>query len=189
MLKKTLLAFLDHGEEYICQALLVFFVLILLLQIVFREQQHPLYWSEEIARYSFVWFAFFGAAYATRRSAHNRVTLQFRLFPAWVGTTCMVLGDGVWLVFNGIMIWKSLEAIQELRLLPYFTPALDWQLADVYLVFPLAFTLMSIRIVQVNILRFWFGKEPADLDTLPCTMSSLPAHDAQKEQKKMQAGA
>lgn len=86
MLKKVLLAILDNFEGYVSQVLLAFFVLILLLQIFLRQFGHPLYWTEELARYSFVWFVFFGASYAARLAAHNRVTIQFRPFPKWVAT-------------------------------------------------------------------------------------------------------
>ena len=91
MLKKVLLAILDNFEGYVSQVLLAFFVLILLLQIFLRQFGHPLYWTEELARYSFVWFVFFGASYAARLAAHNRVTIQFRPFPKWVGDACMLL--------------------------------------------------------------------------------------------------
>ena len=94
MLKKVLLAILDNFEGYVSQVLLAFFVLILLLQIFLRQFGHPLYWTEELARYSFVWFVFFGASYAARLAAHNRVTIQFRPFPKWVGDACMLLSDG-----------------------------------------------------------------------------------------------
>ena len=60
MLKKVLLAILDNFEGYVSQVLLAFFVLILLLQIFLRQFGHPLYWTEELARYSFVWFVFSG---------------------------------------------------------------------------------------------------------------------------------
>ena len=86
MPKKTFLTILDNLEGYVCQILLVFFVIVLLLQIVLRPMGLPLYWTEEMARYSFVWFVFFGASYATRLCAHNRMTVQFSLFPAGWGT-------------------------------------------------------------------------------------------------------
>lgn len=98
-------------------------MLILLLQIFLRQFGHPLYWTEELARYSFVWFVFFGASYAARLAAHNRVTIQFRPFPKWVGDACMLLSDGVWLFFNIVMVVESLTVIRELREFPYATPA------------------------------------------------------------------
>ena len=159
MLKKVLLAILDNFEGYVSQVLLAFFVLILLLQIFLRQFGHPLYWTEELARYSFVWFVFFGASYAARLAAHNRVTIQFRPFPKWVGDACMHLSDGVWLFFNIVMVVESLTVIRELREFPYATPALDWQLSYIYFIFPIAFTLMSARIIQVNVMKFILKKE------------------------------
>ena len=175
MSKKALLTVLDNFEGYVSQILLAFFVCILLLQIFLREFGHPLYWTEEIARYSFVWFVFFGAAYAARLAAHNRVTVQFRPFPRWVGDVCMLLGDAAWLVFNTVMVVESLEVIQELREFPYATPALDWQLSSIYFIFPIAFTLMSIRVIQVNILKFVLKK-------------NIPSPDRAAEQAFLEEG-
>ena len=86
MVAKKVLYFLDNIEKYICQLMLAFFVIILFAQIVLRAFFNiVLPWSEEISRFSFVWFVFFGASYAARLSAHNRVTIQFRLFPEAFG--------------------------------------------------------------------------------------------------------
>jgi len=164
MLKKVTLAILDHIESYICQALLVFFVVILFMQIIMREFGTPLYWSEELARYSFVWFVFFGATYAARLGAHNRVTLQFKLFPPIVGDIAMLLTDIIWIAFNGVMVMKGIEAIDVLIEFPYASPALDWQLSSVYIIFPVSFGLMTIRILQVNYIKFILKQEIKDPD-------------------------
>ena len=47
---------------------------------------------------------------------------------------------------------------------PYATPALDWDLGMVYLVFPLSFLLMAIRIVQVNVIKYILKEEILDPD-------------------------
>ena len=71
----------------------------------------------------------------------------------------MLLSDGVWLFFNSVMVVESLAVIRELREFPYATPALDWQLSYIYFIFPIAFTLMSARIIQVNVMKFVLKKE------------------------------
>ncbi len=48
MLKNALKAFFDHFESYLCQFLLVFFVLVVFLQIVLRQINMSLSWTEEI---------------------------------------------------------------------------------------------------------------------------------------------
>lgn len=164
MLKKICLAILDHFESYICQVLLVFFVVTLFLQIIMRALNHPLSWSEEVSRYAFLWFILFGACYATRLCALNRVALQFSKFPDWVAKYCLLLSDVIWLGFALVMAWYGYLAYLDLAEFPYYTPALDWDLSKIFLVFPISFVLMAIRIVQVNVIKFILKEEIADPD-------------------------
>ena len=159
MLKKVLLAILDNFEGYVSQVLLAFFVLILLLQIFLRQFGHPLYWTEELARYSFVWFVFFGARYGSRHAATAPVCILILPYHKRLGVASSIRRDGVWLFFNIVMVVESLTVIRELREFPYATPALDWQLSYIYFIFPIAFTLMSARIIQVNVMKFVLKKE------------------------------
>ena len=162
--KKIVLALLDHFESYLCQFLLVFFVVVILLQIVLRQINMSLPWTEEIARFAFIWFILFGACYATRLCALNRVTLQFSRAPKWVGNLFLFIGDIIWLCFSLIMAWEGYIAVLDLVEFPYATPALDWDLGMVYLVFPLSFLLMAIRIVQVNVIKYILKEEILDPD-------------------------
>jgi len=164
MLKKAFLAFMDHFESYICQVLLVFFVCVIFMQIVLRATGDSLKWTEEIARYAFLWFILFGACYATRLAALNRVTMQFSKFPPIVGKVCLLLGDLVWLVFCLIMAWHGYLAVIDLAEFPYYTPALDWDLSKIYLIFPISFLLMAVRIIQVNVIKYVLKREIADPD-------------------------
>lgn len=158
MLKKVLLAILDNFEGYVSQVLLAFFVLILLLQIFLRQFRAPPVLDGRTRAVFLCLVRLFRASYAARLAAHNRVTIQFRPFPKWVGDACMLLSDGVWLFFNIVMVVESLTVIRELREFPYATPALDWQLSYIYFIFPIAFTLMSARIIQVNVMKFVLKK-------------------------------
>ncbi len=155
---------LDNLEGILCKILLIFFVTTLLLQIIFRELHLPLTWSEEIARYAFLWFILFGASYATRRAALNRVTLQFAKAPAIVKNVCLLLGDLVWFAFALAMAYQGYLQVKDLAEFPYYTPALDWSLSWVYLAFPISFALMAIRIVQVNYMYYFLGKDIVDPD-------------------------
>lgn len=163
-MKRFFLAIMDHFESFLCQFLLVFFIIIIMLQIVLRALNMSLPWTEEIARYAFLWFILFGACYATRLCALNRVTLQFMKAPKWVGDTCLLLGDVIWFCFSLVMAWQGYLAVLDLQEFPYSTPALDWDLGIIYLVFPLSFLLMAIRIVQVNVMKFILHQEIADPD-------------------------
>ena len=185
MRSKAILKLLDNIESYLCQILLVFFVCLLFLQIVLRLvfgffhflsdyiavfSQYPLPasipWGEELSRMAFVWFVFLGATYAARLAAHNRVTFQFKLFPKIVGDISMLLSDIIWIAFNCTMIYFSILVIKEGLEYPEYSPTLDWIMAYIFFIFPIAFSLMTIRIIQVNIMRHILKIEIADVDKI-----------------------
>jgi TRAP-type C4-dicarboxylate transport system permease small subunit len=185
MRSRIFLKILDNFESYLCQILLVFFVCLLFLQIVLRMvfggidwlsqyiaflAHYPLPaslpWGEELSRFAFVWFVFFGATYAARLAAHNRVTFQFKLVPEIVGNISTFLADIVWIVFNSVMIFYSINVIKEGFQFPEYSPTLDWIMAYVFMIFPIAFSLMNLRIIQVNIMKYVLKIELADVDKI-----------------------
>ena len=121
-------------------------------------------WGEELARFSFVWFVFFGAVAAARLAAHNRVTFQFKKFSKRTQNYIEGFADLIWLIFNGVMIYKSIYLINSMMEFTYTSPTLGWDMAYVYFIFPMAFTLMSIRIIQVNYLKLVKGIDIRDPD-------------------------
>lgn len=187
-MKKFILAFMDHFESYLCQFLLVFFVVVVFMQIILRFLDASIPWTEEIARFAFIWFILFGACYATRLCALNRVTLQFMKAPKWFANLMLFISDMIWLGFSLVMAWEGYKAVLDLREFPYYTPALDWDQSYVYLVFPLSFTLMAIRIIQVNYIKFVLKQEIADPDQ-QSIKDSQNALAADKDAKKQGGNA
>ncbi len=164
-MKKIAMAVLDNVESYICQFLLSFFIILLFVQIISREVfSVNISWGEELARFSFVWFVFFGAVVAARLAAHNRVTFQFKKFSRKTQNYIEGFADLIWLIFNGVMIYKSVYLINSMMEFTYTSPTLGWDMAYVYFIFPMAFTLMSIRIIQVNYLKLVKGIDIRDPD-------------------------
>ena len=136
-------------------------------------------WGEELSRFSFVWFVFFGASYAARLAAHNRVTFQFKLFPKIVGDVSTFIADLIWIGFNCVMIYYSLSVIKEGFEFREYSPTLDWVMAYIFMVFPITFSLMSIRIIQVNIMKHILKIEIADVDEIDA--GSLDDEDLENE--------
>jgi len=185
MRAKKVLKILDNLESYLCQILLVFFVCLLFLQIVLRlvfglmdtlshyiaffekyDLPASLPWGEELSRFAFVWFVYFGATFAARLAAHNRVTFQFKLFPEIVGNISTLLADLIWIAFNTAMVFFSINVIKEGFQYPEYSPTLDWVMAYVFMIFPIAFSLMNIRIIQVNIMKYILKMEIDDVDKI-----------------------
>lgn len=181
MFVKYLLKLLDNFESYVCQLLLSFFVVILFLQIALRVCfNYVIPWSEEISRFAFVWFVFFGAAYAARLAAHNRVMIQFKLFPKVVQDVAMIVTDLIWVGFNAVMIQKSIEVIRDLTDFPYMSPALEWSMAYVYWIFPISFGLMIVRIIQVDIMKYVLKIEIKDVDSVDLEETNKLLLDAER---------
>ncbi|MBG0778616.1 MAG: TRAP transporter small permease [Desulfotignum balticum] len=171
---KTSITILDNIEGYLCKFFLSFFVILLFFQVIMRTVfQNSLAWSEEASRFAFVWFAFLGASYAARLGAHNRVTFQFKLFPKIVGDVSQIIADGIWLVFNAIMTVKSIEVIRDMMEFPFYSPALDIPMQYIYMLFPFTFTLMSIRIIQVNILKHILKRDIVDVDDISTDLEDI----------------
>lgn len=160
---RTLLRGLDNIESYVCRTLLVTFVSLLFLQIVLRQFfDYTLPWGEELATYLFVWFAFFGASYAARKAAHNRVTFQFKLFPQAFATVSEALADLLWLGFNLYFVYLSTDFVFNRMNLFWKSQTMGIPMKYIYLVLPLAFALMSLRIIQVNYLKLVKGIDVRD---------------------------
>lgn len=160
-----ILKIFDNIESYVCRGLLVFFVTLLFAQILSRELfEYSIPWGEELATYLFVWFAYFGASYATKLSAHNRVTFQFKLMPKKVAKIFEAFSDLIWLIFNGYFIYLSADFIFFKMNLFWKSQTLGVPMKYFYMVLPIAFTLMSLRILQVNYYRLVKGIDIRDPD-------------------------
>ena len=158
-----ILYFLDNIEGYICRTLLTLFVTLLFAQIVSRQLfGYSMSWSEELSVYMFVWFVYFGASYAARLNAHNRVIFQYKLMPSWLPPILEVLSDFVWICFNCYFVYLSYDFVFNKMNLFWKSQTLGIPMKYIYLVLPLCFTLMTIRILQVNYLKLVQGVEIVD---------------------------
>lgn len=155
---------LDHIESYICQALLAVFVTLLFVQIVSRQIfGTSITWIEELSVILFVWFAYFGASYAARMAAHNRVTFHIKKLPPRVGNVIEALGDVFWVLFNVVFIWFAVQYIGALK--PFVkAQTLGWPMKWVMAPMVVAFVLMTFRILQVNYMKLVLGIELRDPD-------------------------
>ncbi len=180
-----ILKFIDLLEGHICKVLLCFFVVLLFVQVLFRVViLESLSWSEELSRFAFVWFAFMGASYAARLGAHNRVTIQFKFVPELAKNIIMLLADGIWILFNVVMIRESFKVIADMIEFPFNSPALDLPMHYIYMIFPIAFGLLTVRIIQVNILKYVYGIELSDVDDVASDLDELEREMQEKNWKE-----
>lgn len=158
---------LNNIESYICRTLLAVFVCLLFLQVVVRTLfNFSFSWVEEASVYMFVWFVFFGASYAAKMGAHNRVTFQFKFLPPRAIKFIEAFADLFWIFFNVYFVYLAIDFIFNKMNKFQSSQTMGFHLSWVYIVLPIAFTLMTIRVLQVNYKKIILDEDLRDPDAI-----------------------
>lgn len=178
----------DNIESYICRALLATFVCLLFVQILARTLfAFSFSWVEELSVYMFVWFVFFGASYAAKMSAHNRVTFQFKFLPPKAIKYIEAFADLFWVFFNIYFVYLAIDFIFNRMNRFQSSQTMGFHLSWVYIVLPIAFTLMTIRILQVNYKKIVLNesiRDPDAIDLEEVRSETLGADKANSQEAK-----
>lgn len=175
------LKFLNNIESIICRSLLMVFVCLLFAQIVSREVfGHSISWVEELSVYMFVWFVFFGASHAAKMAAHNRVLFQFRSLSQRTVNWIEAFADLFWIFFNVYFIYVSIQFLSRMNVFQK-AQTLGVPMKYFYYIFPIAFVLMTFRIIQVNYLRLIKGVDIADPEKVDLEQVKKELHIEDKE--------
>ena len=139
----------DHLEEYLLIGSFFVTVTVVFIQVVARYVfNNSLSWSEEFARYIFVWQIWLGAAYAAKIDKHINITVGREKFPQRGQIVLEALVLVLWIGFAAFMVIKGREVIEFVIRSKQRTPALRISMAIPYLSVPVGCTLMGFRIVQ-----------------------------------------
>ncbi len=175
---------MNNIESYICRTLLAIFVCLLFLQVIVRTLfDFSFSWVEELSIYMFVWFVFFGASYAAKMGAHNRVTFQFKFLPPRAIKYIEAFADLFWIFFNVYFVYLSIDFIFNKMNKFQSSQTLGFHLSWVYIVLPIAFTLMTIRVIQVNYKKIILNEDLRDPDAID--LEEVRAETAAAEQIHM----
>ncbi len=113
----------------------------------------------------FVWFAYLGAVVAAKMSAHNRVSFHFRFFPPIVRKISETIADMIWVAFNLYFVYLSYDFVFNKMNLFWKSQTTGIPMKYFYLILPIAFSLMTIRILWNNYERLFKGVEAVDPET------------------------
>ena len=96
---------LDRGVEWACILLLAVIAIDLLLGVYSRYiLERTFVWYDEVARASFMWLVFLGAAVAVRRGAHFGLQMFVEMMPPHFKRAAVMLTPLTILVFSGALI-------------------------------------------------------------------------------------
>ena len=164
-LRKSLTC-LNDIETLVCEWLLALFVVLLFAQILARQLfGYSIAWSEELSTYMFVWFAYLGAVVAAKMSAHNRVTVHMQFLPKWMAKTLMTVANLLWVAFNLYFVWLSYDFVFNRMNLFWKSQTLGVPMKYIYMILPIAFALMSVRVLWNTYLSVFKGEELLDPET------------------------
>ena len=122
------------------------FLVCVSLQVLFRYVlEEPLPWSEEVARYLFVWAALLGAAVTVGRNDNFSISILAERLPSRGRWALDVLAAALGVVFVLIMLWKG--TLMSWRMGGALTPVLQISQGLVYAVIPLSALYMLVHLL------------------------------------------
>ncbi|WP_346688338.1 TRAP transporter small permease [uncultured Cloacibacillus sp.] len=145
----TLKKLWDHLEEYILVYSMMFSVALVFLQVIMRYVfSSSLSWSEELARYLFLWQIWLGASYAVKERKHLRIeAVQSMIKSASGKIRFELVALFLWLVFSIFMVYKGGELVKLLFIRGQVSPAMRVPMAYAYASVPVGCLLMSVRLI------------------------------------------
>ncbi len=111
--------------------------LCVLAQVILRYGfDRPLVWSDELARYLFVWCAFLGWILAARRRSHLAITVISDRLAARGRAAFALAGAGASIGFCAVLVWYGVQIAR--RNMDIDTVALFFTFGFVYAIVPAA---------------------------------------------------
>ena len=138
-----------HLEEFILLPILVFQLGLICVLVVLRYGfSYSLSWSEELARYLFVWLMWLGVSYAARNRTHLRVTMIRDKLPTKVGAALELIVTLVWLAFGIWVVYKGIQMVQSILQFKQVSAALKLPMQYAYAGVPVGASLMCLRLIE-----------------------------------------
>lgn len=135
---------LDRATDALLMTLLAFLLATVTVQVAARYVfRSPIPWTEELARYLFIWLVFIGTAAAFRQGKH----LKIESVSHWRSSAAKAIARGsVHLLVTGFLLTMILSSPNILRItFGQTSPTLSLPMGFVYLSFVVSLSLMLIE--------------------------------------------
>ncbi len=155
---KKLLKWLDDNlEVYLCVILMSLMTVIIVIQVIARYVfRNSLSWSEELARYIFIWLIYLGISYGCKLRKHIKIDAALYLFPKAIRKYVVIIGDIIFLGFSAYIAYTGFSyALGQTRV----SSALHIPFQVVYASTFVGFGLAIIRQIQAIAYRVKCIKE------------------------------
>lgn len=144
----TVRKFLDNFEEYFVVWTMALMTILVFFQVVMRYVfSNSLSWSEELARFIFMWLSWIGASYAVKERSHFRVEMFANFFKGEARKKFELLVLFVWFGFSMIMTYLGTQFLFFLVETGQTSAAMEIPMEWVYASVPVGCGLMSLRLI------------------------------------------
>jgi TRAP-type C4-dicarboxylate transport system permease small subunit len=110
----TVQKFIDNLMNIFAIALFMSIFFVVLLQVFMRfVLNSPLVWSEEFARYSFIWVSLIGWAFAARNGSHIRISIITDKFPKAIQKVLRIFHYLLTVVFSAVFFYYGIIMVRQ----------------------------------------------------------------------------
>ncbi len=153
------LHFLDeHFERILCTAFLAIMSFVIVLQVFFRYVlNNSLSWSEELARYLFIWLVEIGIPYGIKMDKHICVDAVYSFLPKKIKKGYAIVGYVLTLLFALAVVYYGIQVVGMQAASGQVSPAMHVPMTIVYAAPVVGFSLSAIRLIQRIYLTAKYG--------------------------------
>ncbi|MEL7649375.1 MAG: TRAP transporter small permease [Sedimentibacter sp.] len=144
----------NYLEKSICAVLLSSMTIIITLQLILRWTGLPLDWTEEIARYCFVWLIYIACSYGVKERAHIKVDAVMLLFRGKGKFIVQVVSNVLFAIFAAVITYQGVLLLIKMGSSGQVSPAVQIPMVVPYSSYTIGFIMVLIRLVQDTLLLF-----------------------------------
>lgn len=162
-----IIKWLDNNiERAILLVLLVVMTIVTVLQVFMRYvMENSLTWSEELARFCFIWLVYIGISYGVKRAKHVRVEAVLSILKRRGKFVVNLIANVLFLYFAVYATYYGFTIMNTIQTTGQMAPSLGIPMSIMYLGMPIGMALTILRLIQRIIYEtkiFLAGKEIED---------------------------
>ena len=145
----------ENFEKIFMVTGLLAIILFITWQVIYRyiitqfiERAGAAVWTEELSRYIFIWISYLALSVAIRKRSSIRVDIIYDKLPERLQNISWIIVETLFLVLTGVITYFGWGQIERLLTFPQHTTALRIPFLVPYLILPLGFGLMCLRLLQ-----------------------------------------
>ncbi|WP_017727106.1 TRAP transporter small permease [Halalkalibacterium ligniniphilum] len=144
----------EHFEELFLVIFSVIMVVVIAMQVFMRYVMgSSLSWSEELARYCFIWLVYLGISYGVKKQRHIKVDVALILLKDKGKLIVHMIANLLFLAFAIFVVIYGLDIAQRFLEFGQTSAAMSIPMGLVYLATPVGMGLTAIRLIQQLILQ------------------------------------